>query len=213
MAPLFLLELVIIAAIFYIPLSRFAWFRKMSGYSEMFERESPWSLGAEEAYVEKISSAGSGPARREHDVLVCESNLGVKILVPTLLCVVMYMLLAEGIPNIAAGVSALVLFGIALWWSYYMWAFKVEVSGHQLATMDLLLRDRVYDLALLRRAEKDKNGCYRLEFSDGSVCHLIKYVTGHDALREVILAALRLNAEHHSLQHAHANSGARRASI
>ena len=122
------------------------------------------------------------------NVLVFETTHAVRFLVAGLLGILVLLLLREQV-----NAMGFVLLAIAAYWIHYVCVFRVVVEDSQLHSIDWMPRHQTYDLALLRSVEEDSTGNYRLEFSDERVAYVIKYLTGHSQLHELLLATLRIN--------------------
>ncbi|MDJ0821625.1 MAG: hypothetical protein QNJ09_07435 [Paracoccaceae bacterium] len=162
-------------------------FRRLLGNQDIREGSALRDPG--QMAVNVLARMGSETRAEQHgNVLVFETTQAVRVLVAALLGVLVLLLLQQQV-----NAMGLVFLAIAGYWIYYVCVFRVVIEDSQLHTIDWMLRHQTYDLALLRSVEEDSTGNYRLEFSDGRVAYVIKYLTGHSQLHDLLLATLRIN--------------------
>ncbi len=162
-------------------------FRRLLGNQDIREGNPLRNEG--QMAVNVVARTGSDVRAAQHgDVLVFETTQAMRVLVAGLVGVLALMLLQQSI-----NAMGIILLGIAGYWVYYVCVFRVVIKDSDLHSFDWMLRHQTYDLALLRSVEEDSTGNYRLEFSDGRVAYVIKYLTGHSQLHDLLLATLRIN--------------------
>lgn len=71
---------------------------------------------------------------------------------------------------------------IGFYYVFYIWSYRVELSGCTLSYRDLLLRPKRWDLRYLVRIEDDGAYALRLYFKDGSRGEIMKHVKGRQTL-------------------------------
>lgn len=189
----FIVQWLVVLSLVAIPLMRFQPARFLMGFRDI-RRGVKIDFSDEEAAARLIYGAGSKRPKQFGDLAVFEATWGLKILPPVLFVVVIIALFKDsGVPSLSVGLHAFVfIVGGA-----YMMALgiksRIVLDGNQLHKLDWKFQRATYDLAELTHAEEDKSGNYRLQFADGRSTFLLKYLTGHEVLKDIVIQALTVN--------------------
>ncbi len=187
-----LLQLILIAAVVYIPLMRFRAFRALVGFKDM-ARGDHVGGGFEERCVHIISKAGQDSAVEADGALVFRTTPGVRLVITALVALLLFQFVILGFAGLADILAFLIIVAAAIWFVYYAWVFQVRIRDTEFRWIDWLLRERVQDLSRLQRVEQDSSGGYRLEFDSGGAAYIFRYVNGHGILKDFLTAALSIN--------------------
>ncbi|WP_425097686.1 hypothetical protein [Tropicibacter sp. S64] len=167
--------------------------RFLMGFRDI-RRGAKVTLSSEEHSARIIYGAGSRRPKQFGDLALFEATVGVKYLPPALMVLIVFLLIRdEGIASLWVGLHALIFILGGIYMVALTHRTRIVLDGNMLHKRDWLFRHQIYDLADLTHAEEDKSGNYRLQFEDGRSTFILKYVTGHAALKDIMIRALEIN--------------------
>lgn len=189
-----LLMYVIVPLLFTAPLMRFVLVRRLIGFRDMRKGVFNPAFGPA-GDVRSIYQFGTkrGP-QQIGELALFETSPGAKYLPPLLIVwMIVLMFQMEEINGVDDWVSLVIFIAGSAYLCAVNFRTRIVVDGNLLHKTDYLFRHQTFDLADLVRAEQDGSESYRLEFADGRSTYILRWISGHDALKGLLSRALEIN--------------------
>lgn len=189
-----MLLMYVIPMLMIVPLIRFRPVRLLLGFRDIRRGWRP-KLVEEAADVRTIYHFGSKSKPKIFGgMALFETTAGAKYLPPLLVLWIVVLSFQMGeVRNFADGMT---VFGIVAGFGYLCvvnFKTRIVLDGSIMHKTDWLFRHQTYDLAELKRAEQDSSESYRLEFADGRSTYILRWISGHDQLKDLFAHALEVN--------------------
>ncbi len=177
-----------------IPFIRFRAIRVLLGFKDIRRGWKP-KLVEEAADVRTIYHFGSKSKPKVFGgMALFETTAGAKYLPPLLILWIVILAFQMGeVRSFADGLTLFLLVAVFGYLCAVNFKTRIVVDGNTLHKTDWLFRHQSYDLAELKRAEQDSSESYRLEFEDGRSTFILRWISGHDHLKDLFAHALEVN--------------------
>lgn len=181
------------------------WFQRLTGERDLDEK---MGRSVEQMQVDLLAGVGTGGAARQSLTrTIYRPSWGIRLVGPGLACLVLYqMLKMEAVGSISSAFSdddvqvdltqllnaepwMIAVMVLILWYSLFIWAYEIDIDGHDLSHIGWFFNRKTYDLRRLKSVSESQQGLYVLRFEDGRKTELIKYVKGAADLRRRLAAA------------------------
>ncbi|MFW2545331.1 hypothetical protein ACN2XU_22115 [Primorskyibacter sp. 2E107] len=128
------------------------------------------------------------------DLALFEATAGARYLPPLLIVwIIILMFKMDQVESMADWVSFAILLAASIYLCTINWKTRIVLDGSTLHKTDWLFRHQTYDLADLTHAEQDASESYRLEFEDGRSAFILRWIRGHDDLKDLFIHSLEIN--------------------
>lgn len=166
-----------LAAIAWLLLNRFRWFRRLSGNRDIFEKQTyaSWEANA----IGKIGTKGK--ARQSFKRLHFASSWGARLLTLGLTIALFFVIERDFLHDFGLKAQSPAIMGfaaLAIWHNIYIWSYSVEISEGVLSYTSYFLARKKRSLNELKCVETTNNGGLILLFSNGDRTEILRYLQG-----------------------------------